>query len=458
MERLIRSPFPEQELARWLNATLGQALCGLSCDCLPEVSQNSQTRDIIHQVISRTQGHIHIDGLATILPDLSPQEVAHQGVKKILEPLKQLDERNKFGGPWNEWTAHVAATKLGLPLQRLVQQINASGPLGQKLRNEQAAVAKQTEDLLRRQLATSAPENIVTAIKLETWIKRQVQELRQELEQPTDTLSKKAKGEVVSDTIAALLEVLNFTSGQDQPVKLIRDRLLAARQGQTLNVIDLHCPLFINSLTGGVVVDSSPEERVVETTEGKRIKISHDGFFDSVNQFADILAKHHILCQISMVIIDNDKFVMPGQENNVTQLINSLPKIIKQHPISKHAWKIVRASSVVSSEEFTTEWDIRNKRSDTITEKLVDSEFDRLQSKTLPPKMKTRDFARSIARKAFIQQFAFGSCLPEIFDPAIILQRTRAHQQASEIFRLGNKSCSKPGIIIAHWQDREEIV
>jgi len=452
MEKIINSPSPEITLAEWVSKAAGQALLGLP---RRELTLNPNgSNSLVKQITAEALTSNNIAHLLSHLPNLSPEEISHRATKIALEPLKKPNGENQFGGVWNKWTACVAAAKLGLPQQKLSRIITKSGPTGQKLRQEQAKVAAQTEALIVKFLGTHIPDNIQTRVRLETWVNRLATETR--------LLMHKTKGlkdeKVVFDAVTAFIKILDFTPGQDLPEKSLREKLLQARLNQTpINLIDLHCPIFINSPTNGVIVDSSAESRVIETAEGKRIKIGHDGFFDGVCTFANILETHHIPHKIIILVIDNDKFVMPGQEDNIAQLVNSLPRTINQHPISKHNWKIVRASEAVSNEEFVPEWAIRNKRGDTITERLVDAEFDRLQSKTLPPEMKTRDFARSIARKAFVQQFAFGSRLSEVFDPAIIIQRTRAHQQASEIFRLGNKSCSKPGIIVAHWKNREEI-
>lgn len=454
---ILTATQPEQELARWLNTTLGQALCGLSADRLPTAFANSQTNDLVHRVVNQTQSRIHPDNLVEILPDLNAQEIAHVGAKKIIEPLKVRQDSNKFGGLWNEWTAQVAATKLGLPHSRLAHQIAASGPVGQKLRQEQAAVARQTEELLRRQLATAAPENIVFAVKLETWIRRQIQELRQDLEQLAPTLGKQAKGEVVSDTVAALLEVLDFTSGQNQPTKLIRDRLLAARLGQRLNLVDLHCLSFRNSPEDGIQVATTASDFIVKDSQGNLVKVSQNDLLDGVVRFAEILDQHKISHRVIVLVTDNDRFVLPDQSERVNQFVASLEHWLQRHPLAHHNLEIVRASSVTQPDEFLPEWLRRSGQGDKLAEKEVEAVFTKLQQRTLPPQMKTRQFAREIAGKSFTLQASLGKHVPEVFHPAFVLQSSRAHQQAAEIFLLGNKQCPKPAVIISHWKGRQVL-
>jgi hypothetical protein len=301
------------------------------------------------------------------------------------------------------------------------------------------------------------PEPLKFIITSEAWLTRLIQETRTDIRQFAPDSSKEEMGGLISDTLTALIKIIDFAPGQKTDITKLRQTLLGGRLGQTINIVCIHCMAFINSPSEGIVVSNTAEDILMEDEKGKKFLVSQRDRLDAFEAFALILNDSKIAHDIKLVVIDDDKLVTPGQKENVVAFLQSLEEVVSRHPVSKHSLEIVRGSRLIERNDFTAEWQRRSDRSNTVAERLVDSEFEKLKQKPLPGSWKTRERAREVAQKSFLNQFALGATIPKTFDPAIILQRSNAHQQSTEIFNLGNQGKGKPPLIFSFWKDRKLV-
>lgn len=401
--------------------------------------------------------NINQQSVSDFLPQLSDAEVAVRATKAILKPLKRIDDNNAFGGIWNEQMARIAAQRLGLPEKKLKNLITDNGTIAIKLRQSQAIVSKECESLIRRNFEKNPPEGLKFTVQLETWINSLIKTVEENLQSINPNLGKGEKSKITEDIIWAFVQVLDFAPKQNVPLSSLLGILIRGRMGKEINIIDLHCLSFINNANVGIEVSKTAEDFIVQDSSDNKLLISQADILDNVAQFAEILGKNNISHNVIVLVIDNDKFVLPGQENNINMFLKSLEGVLQKHKLSKNGFLVVRTSEVVSPGELSSEWEKRNTMSDKTTERLVDEEFARLNQRTLPHNMQSRNFAREIAQKSFLVQISLGSAVPILFEPCIILQKARAHQQATEIFRLGAKLTNTDPIILTHWKDRQKI-
>lgn len=425
-------------------------------------SLEGQTRDIVLSVRQSLNG-FNKDNLWQHLPKLGLEEASRRAMKAIVSPLKQISESNPFLSEWNEITAKDAAKRLGLPSKRLDRLIAQNGPTAQKLRDAQARVSKVFEAEIAKSISQDPKSDIVFSVAFDTWMSRLINNTRQMISETAPNLAKEEREGVISDTLAAFVKILDFATGQEIPENKLLRFLLEGRLGKDINIIDLHCLSFLNSPEGGIKVADTAEDFIVTDAESNRLVISQKDFLDNISRFVDILSAHQIPHRVIVLVIDNDKFVMGNQEKNIQEFLCSFAKVIKRHPVTKRDVEIVRASTIVDLGEFQSEWEKLTNQArikglaNTLTQKIEKEEFERLQKRTLPSDLKTREAARNIAQKSFLLQMSFGSKLPTLFEPAIVLQSAKAHQQATTVFRLGAKMVGEEPVIITHWKGRQKL-
>lgn len=419
-------------------------------------SLTTELMSIVEQnVMNSVEPMIEIRKIKESLPDLSEEEVAARAVKKGLTPLKNLNG-NPFGSQWNQLMAEEAGRRLGLSSQDLHKIIAQEGPTGLKLREKQKEVAKETEALLRKTVLTRA--STVEGIKLEALRDKLVEETRRDLLELSPDLPKQAKEDAIEDVVGMIIRVMEFSEGQRIDFGRMREILLRARLGEELRLIDLHCLAFVNDPIKGISVSSTAEDFETIDANGSRLKISQRTSFNGIKKMAQILSDGEIQPVIEVMVVDNDKFVFPGQEENVADFIESLKRLMKNDKVlGRFRTEFVLASSVTHPEKWEMEWQSRSQRGDKLAERLVNEEFERLAQRNLPTRMKTREFARIISGRSFCVQAAIGSHLAER-EMILTMQKTKAHQQATELANVGAKSFGrKSPIIMAHWTGQEII-
>ena len=354
--------------------------------------------------------------------------------------------------------AEIAAQNLGIPITNLQRVITQNGEIGQRLRQRQGEVAKETEAMLRRNLFNNPPEQTKSIIQLETWIGMLSEVIDKELKIINPELAKKEKSEITEDVIWAFIKILNFAPKQDIPHTELRSKLIRGRLGEKINLLALHCLRFKNSVENGIVVNPSAGDFIATNNDGSKILLTQNNNLDKISEFADLLTDSKIGCDISFIIVDNDAFVIgDGQKENIDLFIDSFARITSKHQVSFHQWQILKASEIFDFEDLEEVWNAKNRDTNSMTEIAVNEEFERLQRRILPPNMKTRDFSRKIARKNFLVQLSFGSILPIIFGNSIVLQSAKAHSQAAKIFNLGSKLVDIKPVIISHWKDPKKV-
>ncbi len=447
MERRTKSPNPAEQLV----LEIVHRSSGLDMETIPL----SQTDKIVHTVLGVLREVNHA-ALTPHLPEISIEQAASRIASSMLAPLKQISTNNFFGSRWNEITAQAAGEQWMINSTDLRRIIVDTGSRGQKIRKVQADIAREAESAIKRSIFTRSSEGLLFEAAIEAWATQQSEELRRELKTHAPDLSKKETEIITCDVLSALVRIIDFAPRQSINLRNLRATLLKGRLGTVINVIHLHCLPFINS-PKGIVVANSAQDVVVENAEGKKLVLSQEDTLAGVAKFAEILRASNISHNIVIFLVDNDKFVMAGQEQTIQEFTSSLEKLLECHSINKSDWSLIRASDVVTPLEFEEEWERKNRRGDSLTEKTVDEEFQRLQSRTLPQDMKTRQFAREIAKKSFLLQVSFGATVPILFEPAIVLQKTKAHQQATKMFDLGAKLVVAQALVIAHWKDRKML-
>lgn len=417
---------------------------------------DSQTERLITNLQNVIIAEVQIQDIKDHLPTLNKSEVSARASKLILGPLKKADSSNPFGGQWNEWTAKAAATRLGFPKKKLHKLIAQTGPTAQALRDEQAKVSAQVEQIFRHNVENGDFLKAELLVKTESWIHGLILRTRDHLR--GQEITKNQKEQIILDSLTAFIRILAFAKGQQIETNSLLPSLLKGRMDGEINLVVLQCMTFNNSVEKGITVVPHAQDIKIQTNSGQGLIISQRDSLDEVSRFAEILTLSNILHTITIIIFDNDKIVLPKQEENIDKFIEDFNKVVSGHTLGRHNTQIVRGSDMVNPELFREEWEKRNKSGDNLTENLVDIEFDRLQDKTLPVDQKSRRFARSIAMKGFLLQTSLGANLTEMFDNLIILQRTKAQQQASEILRLGAKIQGNPNPnVIAHWKDRRRV-
>lgn len=413
---------------------------------------DSQTEKIVRFVVNSAINLCDIENLSPHLPNLGVDEVSTRVANLVTSPLKRFND-GPFGSKWNEWTAQLAAQRLGLPASKVSDIIKKKGPLGEKLRSTQELVAREVESILKRRIQQS--DGILHKIvALETFVAQLNNNLNKKILEKKPELTESEKDLVLKDTLIAILRIIDFAANQKINFNELTNILLNARLGEKINIVDLHCLSFVNT-SNGIFVSETAEDFEAQDSKGNTFLISQSDILDGVCQFSNILSDSHIEFRVIILVIDNDKFVMLHQEKQIQKFISSLGHVMTKHPISKHTIQMVSSSTITEPTKFDKVQE--RTKSNKVLERMIDEEFNRLKERTVPTKMKTRRFAREIAKKSFHLQFALGSTLPIIFEPAIILQSTKAHQQATEVFRMGSKSVNVKPIIIGHWNGRKLI-
>lgn len=376
-----------------------------------------------------------------LVPELSQKELVSRGMKMIFDPLKKVDVENVFGSVWNEWTIKLAGAKIGLAEGELVEIVCEKSDRGQLLKIEQGLNVTEIEEIIKERLVGSNSREIKSRLAMESWLLLLVEEVGKVVEEPS----------IIRDVLAAFLEILDFAPGQKLPFKQLRQRLIAARTGKEIKIVDLHCLAFLNSKDKGIEVVDTASDFTIENEEGKRMKISQRDILDNVTAFKEILDRNKICNELVVLVVDNDRFVMPGQEERVSKFIESLPAELRK--LIKSDFVIVKASEVLSDEVLM----VRGVVNEGTRRRMVEEELKKLKQRTLPLQMQTEEFAKEVAEKSLAMQTSLGKAISEIFSPAIVLQKTKAHQQATELFNVGAAETKEQAIVIAHWREREII-
>lgn len=412
----------------------------------------NQTEAILDKLIL-PENKPDFEALMPFMPEVNINIIATRAFKKFFGELKVIDSRNPFGSMWNEWSAVLAANQLGIPIKDLHQVIDGKSPTSAKLREAQAKASEEIEALLKKSLSINMSKEIEKEILLETWVSGQLEEIRKQLEH--EDLSKNKKGELIFETIKCLVEIISFAKGQKVNLKQLRDRLLNARlDNTTINIVALHCLSFRNSPTSGISVASDCNDFVATNSDDSKVLITQNDSLDKVNEFVNILKGCNVKSKVTIVVIDNDAFVGSNQEGNIANFCDTLKLIVSNHPLAKHNVDIIKATNIMDTKDLDKEWE---RLSEKQREKLVDEEFEKLNRRTLPAELQTRDFARKVAKNNFLVQITMGATIPVVFDNSITLQRAKAHQQATQLFNSGAKLTGSTPIILTHWKNMKTI-
>lgn len=416
---------------------------------------NQQDRIIAAASIAAQESGWEI--VETLLPVIKPEEAVSRRLKATLNQLKRIDD-NFFGSAWNEVTAFAAGVRLGIKPKELKKTITEEGFGGQKLRTAQAFISKESETLAIKKLLERDHTEIVKELRIEAWVTQQTEEIKRSIKEIAPEISKQESENTIKDVLVCMIKFIGLTPGQKIPLRNLRETLLRGRLGILLvNLVAIHCLAFRNSEETGIEVKDTAEDFVATNADSSRVRISQNDSLDEIANFAKTLGACNINCEVAILIIDNDSFVLDGQESNVTCFIESLKGIIKMHPISNFNISVLRASDIINPEELALEWERRNRRTDKDAENSVDEEFEKLQRRTLPKSMKTREFARKVARKRFLVQMSLGASIPILFTKGITLQRAKAHQQATKLFNLGAALNNETPVIITHWKEATKV-
>lgn len=416
------------------------------------INSKSQTEAVIEPALN----NVDFEAVERFLPTLSREEISARAAKALIAPLKKVDLTNPFGGAWNELTAKLASERIGMPGKRLGDLIDQKSLLGNKLRSAQSAISLEIEHLFRREMLLRPPEKVVRELKTRSWLEFLTNECRKSISKCGRQFSKSEVTEIMNNSILSLLQIIKFAAGQKILITEILDKLVMAQIEAPINVVNLHCMSFVNRVDEGITVSQTAEDFTVVDPTGREILVSQSDAINKVVEFSNILKTHRIPFNLTFLVFDKDKIVLPGQEENTELFLLSLKGLINKGEMSNA--RVVKASDIIHPQQFESLWQKLNHTREGLVEKIVDDEFERLKSKTLPLSQKSREFAREITHRMFLIQLATGATIPKLFDPVIILQRTRAVQQSSELFNIGAKETdTKSPLLIGHWKDRQLI-
>lgn len=402
--------------------------------------KNNKVRQLVIDLMNLTKS-LRSESFELLVPELSQKELVARGTRMILDPLKKIDVENGFGSVWNEWTIKLAGEKIGLAERELMEVVSEKSERGQLLRMEQSLVATEMEEAAREKLTGLNLREIKSKLAMESWLLLLVEEVEKVVEDQV----------AIRDILTAFLEIVDFAPGQKLPFKQLRQKLVAARTGKEIKIVDLHCLAFLNSKDKGIEVVDTASDFTIENEEGKRMKISQRDILENVTIFKEIFDRNKICNQLVVLVVDNDRFVMPGQEERVMRFIESLPAEVKR--LIKDDFVIVKASEILGDVPLMVRGVIR----EGTRKQMVEEELEKLKQRTLPLQMQTEEFAEEIAEKSLAMQTSLGQAISESFSQAIVLQKTKAHQQATELFNVGAAGTKEPAIVIAHWREREII-
>ncbi len=402
--------------------------------------KDSKVRQLVVDLMDVAK-NLRSESFELLIPELSQKELVARGMKMVFDRLKKVDGENDFGSVWNEWTIKLAGAKMGLAERELMEVISEKSERGQLLRTEQGLTAMEIEETTKERLMGLNSREIKSRLAMESWLLLLVEEVGKVVEDPP----------VIRDILRAFLEIVDFAPGQKLPFKQLRQRLVAARTGKEIKIVDLHCLAFLNSKDKGIEVVDTASDFTIESGEGKRMKISQRDILENVMAFKEILDKNKICNQLVVLVVDNDRFVMPGQEERVFKFIESLPAEVGK--LIKDDFVMVKASEVLGDGALIVRGIVR----EGTRKQMVEEELEKLKQRTLPLQMQTEEFAEEIAEKSLAMQTSLGKAISESFSPAIVLQKTKAHQQATELFNVGAAGTKEQAIVIAHWREREII-
>jgi hypothetical protein len=416
-------------------------------------------RSEIEELAQSINGQAFLDNHE--LPNPNEAEVASFAIQRITGPFK-APNNNGFGSQWNEITAKAAFRSLGLShvnSREMIRCLGQDGPQANKIKARQAEIAA----LLEKKIELKAQEH-QEKFRLEAakaaWIKEKFSLVDQFLSQ-FPALPKETKREIKKKAIATLIGFSHKFGDQTfDRFNFLQMVTGSLATGKPIEIIDIHCPPFEHSSRGIEVIPSAADQ-LRKNTEGKTVIISQGDVLEEIRETVQILEVNGVTTKIIIAVVDIDEFVLGDQTRQLNQFCHSLSEQISAKQLKAEIIPVsqlvgVRDLEAPSTSKIRGEWQKRWAATERTAVRMVNSEFERLQKTTLPPQMKTQEFAVWMAGRRFMVHFLLGQKLPAIFPQGIIMLRARS-SEASAVDKLGAKSVGKKAFIIHHWRDRKII-
>jgi hypothetical protein len=389
------------------------------------------------------------------IPDIEIRQAINTRINQQTLNLRKHDPKNWFGSSWGEITAKMATERLGWRLEDFKRILKRKGNNIAKTEQNNAAIvllAGMKERIRSNGLKIAKEERINNMVN--GWINitkefgcddlqtNRAIECFEEL-----LITQNVKGKLLN--ISTLLKLLSETSISNKPL-----------------VIDiLRCPPQIDSKVEGIQVATETNFSVL-TAEGKLARVDQKETLKGVKPILNVLNKHKINTEIKIVLIDIDWFVMDSKdlEEKITIFENNFRKVVTEILPGADIVRLTNLLGVSNLKCFLNLPEVKKiikNPTDFVSErhfeKLVDDIFSRLKLRTLPDDLKTRENARTLAKRRLALEWTMGERLSQNIQ-AIFIQRSKT-TAAGDTFLAGAKNVNHSPSMMFFWTNRviEEI-
>lgn len=371
-------------------------------------------------------------------------------VNRRIAPLTSADSNNHFGSKWGEITAKMAAQNLGISISAALSQLTT--PLPTKIKTEQGTVSA----LIKRRLREEISENGLDFAR------------EQRLRGQENFWRLRAK-ELGCSTLQAdkvvdcMSQILLTQDGFGKPVNLgsMLTAVARAANGKEHLILDvLRCPPQLDTLDRGITV--CPEVNFkVKTAQGRVALVDQKANLSGVAPLIKACRSSEIPVATNITLVDIDAFVLEADnlETGVDEFEKRFKRIVEEI-LPGSGWR--RVSQAISCQnrggflsDFTVKKilsDPRSAFSEKHVESVVNDIFERLQKRDLPPRLKTREASRELAKRKLALEFVMGKRLP-LGNNTVLVQRAST-TSAADTFLQGAKSEKRHPPFLFFWNER----